>query len=64
MKRSEVNANLRWAVELLDRYQFKLPRFAYWSCRAGILRTSAVENLMRSAQCSIPFGTASWDSPT
>ena len=31
MKRSEVNANLRWAVELLDRYQFKLPRFAYWS---------------------------------
>lgn len=31
MKRSEVNANLRWAVELLDRYQFKLPRFGYWS---------------------------------
>ena len=31
MKRSEVNANLRWAVELLDRYQFKLPRFDYWS---------------------------------
>lgn len=29
MKRSEVNANLRWAVELLDRYQFKLPRFGY-----------------------------------
>ena len=31
MKRSEVNAYLRWSVELMDKYQFKLPRFAYWS---------------------------------
>ena len=31
MKRSEINAYLRWAVDLLDKYQFKLPRFAYWS---------------------------------
>ena len=31
MKRSEVNAMLRWSVDLLDKYQFKLPRFAYWS---------------------------------
>ncbi len=28
MKRSEINENLRWAVELMDKYQFKLPRFA------------------------------------
>lgn len=31
MKRSEINDYLRWAVDLLDQYQFKLPRFGYWS---------------------------------
>lgn len=31
MKRSEINELLRWSVELLDKYQFKLPRFAYWN---------------------------------
>jgi len=31
MKRSEINNYLRWAVDLMDKYQFKLPRFAYWS---------------------------------
>ena len=31
MKRSEINNYLRWSVELLDKYQIKLPRFAYWS---------------------------------
>ena len=31
MKRSEINSYLRWAVDLLDKYQFKLPRFGYWT---------------------------------
>lgn len=31
MKRSEVNANLRWAESILKAYQFPLPRFANWS---------------------------------
>ena len=47
MKRSEVNGYLRWAVALMDQYQFRLPRFAYWSMeewqanreKIGTLRT-------------------------
>lgn len=31
MKRSEVNAAIKWAIKLLDKNNFKLPRFAYWS---------------------------------
>lgn len=31
MKRSEVNAALTWAKELLERHSFKLPAFAYWT---------------------------------
>lgn len=31
MKRSEINAALRWAIELLDKNNIKLPRFAYWT---------------------------------
>jgi len=31
MKRSEVNAAIEWAIGILEKYQFKLPRFAYWS---------------------------------
>lgn len=31
MKRSEINAILRDAVEFIDRMHFKLPPFAYWS---------------------------------
>lgn len=31
MKRSEVNANLRWAEKILNEYRFPLPRFAGWS---------------------------------
>lgn len=31
MKRSEINASLRWAEELLDSASIRLPRFAYWS---------------------------------
>lgn len=31
MKRSEVNAAIEWAIGVLEKYQFKLPRFAYWS---------------------------------
>ncbi len=30
MKRSEINAYIKWAEELLEKYQFKLPRYAYW----------------------------------
>lgn len=31
MKRSEINAAIKWAIELLDENNFKLPRFAYWT---------------------------------
>ncbi len=31
MKRSEINAAIKWAIELLDKNNFKLPRFAYWT---------------------------------
>ena len=30
MKRSEINANIRWAEGVLERYCFPLPRFARW----------------------------------
>ena len=31
MKRSEINASLVWAKELLDNSCIRLPRFAYWN---------------------------------
>lgn len=31
MKRSEINAAIKWSIELLDKNNFKLPRFAYWT---------------------------------
>ena len=31
MKRSEINNNLIWAKELLERHQVKLPPFGYWT---------------------------------
>ena len=31
MKRSEIQSAIAWAKDLLDRYQFRLPSFAYWS---------------------------------
>jgi len=31
MKRSEINELLKWTVDLLDKNNIKLPRFAYWS---------------------------------
>lgn len=31
MKRSEINAELKWAVELLKKNNITLPRFAYWT---------------------------------
>lgn len=31
MKRSEINQEIKWAIELLDKNNIKLPRFAYWS---------------------------------
>ena len=31
MRRSEINAAIKWAIQLLDEHQFKLPRFAYWT---------------------------------
>ncbi len=31
MKRSQVNANMRWAKELLEANNISLPEFAYWS---------------------------------
>lgn len=31
MKRSEINAALKWAKELLEKYQIKLPPFGYWT---------------------------------
>ncbi|MBR3504405.1 MAG: D-lyxose/D-mannose family sugar isomerase [Clostridia bacterium] len=31
MKRSEINAALRWAEALLEKSNIRLPRFAYWS---------------------------------
>ena len=33
MKRSEVNALMRDAVAFLDKMNFKLPPFAYWSIK-------------------------------
>lgn len=31
MKRSEINAALKWAKDLMEKNNFKLPRFAYWT---------------------------------
>lgn len=31
MKRSDINKNLVWAKELLERHQVKLPPFGYWT---------------------------------
>ena len=30
MKRSEINDAVEWAIRLLERNKFRLPRFAYW----------------------------------
>lgn len=31
MKRSEVNKGLKWALDLLQKYNVRLPHFAYWT---------------------------------
>lgn len=31
MKRSEINTEIKWAIELLNKNNIKLPRFAYWT---------------------------------
>lgn len=31
MKRSEINAEIKWSIELLNANNIKLPRFAYWT---------------------------------
>lgn len=31
MKRSEINKNLNWALNLLEKHQIKLPPFGYWT---------------------------------
>ena len=30
MKRSHINSTIEWAIELLNKNNFKLPKFAYW----------------------------------
>lgn len=31
MKRSEINRNIRWAIDVFSKYHFALPSFAYWT---------------------------------
>lgn len=45
MKRSEINELLRWSVELLERYQFKLPRFAYWPMEEWMENRDKIDTL-------------------
>ena len=50
MKRSEINNYLRWAVDLMDKYQFKLPRFAYWSMDEGKDNKDKIETWRKDMQ--------------
>ena len=50
MKRSEINAALKWAENLLDGANIRLPRFAYWSMdewRAHKGEISAIRTVMQ-----------------
>lgn len=49
MKRSEINDAIDWAVKLLERNKFKLPRFAYWDLETwneNRKETGTIEKLM------------------
>jgi len=49
MKRSEVNAELKWAKELLEKNNIRLPEIAYWSLqdwRSNVARTETIRKVM------------------
>lgn len=50
MKRSEIQSAVAWAKELLEKHQFRLPSFAYWSMeewRANAPKLDTVFRTMR-----------------
>ncbi len=49
MRRSEINDAVEWAIRLLEKNKFKLPRFAYWDIetwRENRKETSLIEKVM------------------
>lgn len=62
MKRSEINAALRWAVDLLTESRITLPRFAYWDMdqwRANRDRIDALREVMQGWDVS-DFGSGNF----
>jgi len=50
MKRSEVNAALNWAKDLLAKYQIRLPEFAYWSLDEWKAHKDSIGAIKRTMQ--------------
>lgn len=50
MKRSEVNAELRWAKELLAKNNIHLPDFAYWSVEEWKAHKDEVDSIRKTMQ--------------
>ena len=63
MKRSEVNAELKWAKELLEKNNIRLPEIAYWSMddwKANRTKTEAIQKLMLGWDIS-DYGLGTFD---
>lgn len=45
MKRSQVNSSILWALGLLERQCFKLPRFGYWTAQDWIKNKAGTETV-------------------
>ncbi len=45
MRRSQINAAIRWAIQLLNENNFKLPRFAYWTMDEWRANRNSIDTL-------------------
>ncbi len=50
MKRSQINVAIRWAQELLDDHNIRLPRFAYWDMEEWRKNKNNIDTLRKVAQ--------------
>lgn len=48
MKRSEINAAIRWAKELLEDYKISLPPFAYWDAQEWVKNKDILDTVLKT----------------
>ena len=72
MKRSEINKQIKWAMQACKRLGFHLPSFAFWSNETWEANKDRTEHMVsvcqgwdvtdynKSAPCCLPFETATF----